>query len=341
MAKARSRISIQDVAERAGVSTCTVSKVLNGKTARITDSTREHVRQVARELGYEPNRFARLLGKNDTRMVGVLIHNLSNPVYGQAVEILEEILHEQGYQALFEVPGIASVEDIKRQGSKLRGWPVDAFLFWCSEEFDLSFFHGSAAQEVPCLYVETARADGKPYVMVDLYSGGVLAARHLLERGYTDIAHVALAYHEFPDERTRGFCETMREAGQPVELIPVAWNEQNRENGLRIGGEIAARPPHRRPRAIFCHNDLLAIGVHRGLQRGGLRIPEDVAVIGFDGIEEGEYLEKPLTTVAWSVEEMCRVSVARLLQAIAGEETAGTASAGTLIPMGLQLGGTT
>jgi DNA-binding LacI/PurR family transcriptional regulator len=196
MTPKQTRISIKDVAERAGVSKCTVSKVLNGKSARITDATREHVQSIARELGYEPNHFARLLGKNDTRIIGVLIHNITNPIYARAVEVLEETLYHHGYQALFEVPGIAVAEDIEQRGSKLRGWPVDGFLFWCSREFDIAFFHGTAAKEIPSLYLEVAPPDEKPCILLDLYGGGVLAAKHLLENGYVAVAHVAFGIGE-------------------------------------------------------------------------------------------------------------------------------------------------
>jgi DNA-binding LacI/PurR family transcriptional regulator len=333
MRSSRSRISIRDVAERAGVSECTVSKVLGGSKGRVSDATRAAVQRVADEIGYRPNRFAKLLSQQRTYIVGVVISCLENPVYAVATSILDGLLQARGYQALFEIP---VNNEIAVERNRVLEWPVDGFLVWATPPYDITLTHGPL-EATPLVTVGIVAADGSPSVAFDMYGGGVEAARHLLERGYRRIAHVFMSDG---DPRTAGFVDTLRAAGVGAELIPVSWDRQTREEGLAIGAELAARVRSGSggPDAVFCHNDLLAVGVHRGLRRAGVRVPEDVAVIGFDGIPEGKFLESPLTSVEASMEALCAAAVDALINRIEGKE--GAATYPVLVPVRLVVGGT-
>jgi len=302
-------VSLMDVAARAGVARGTVSSVLNNRSAqaRISPQTQERIRRAAEELGYRPNRLAQGLGKGRTNIIGLMIPGLRNPFFLSLLEAAEERAFRDGYDVLpdsaFQLRASFNIE------GKLSGWPVDGVLIWVSPDKALPDFLGPWVQNLPVVYLGYRRTDNADWVAIDRDGGVRQAMEHLREKGYSRIAYLYPWQDLQPiDSRYIVYDQLCREFGiAPIKLALETLSTQTRyslitqaglrEAGLTTGLAIARRPVGDIPDAIVCHNDLVAIGLFNGLRRGGIRVPEDVAIVGFDGIEEGLYLDKPLTSV--------------------------------------------
>jgi len=334
-------VSIREVAAKAGVSPGTVSHVLNGnEAARIALTTQERVRQAARDLGYRPNRIARSLGRRRTDTIGLLISGLKNPFFVEVLETAESLAVDAGYEVLLDTaPSVHGT--FQTHGKIHSSWPVDGALVWAAGFQNAHNFLGSQAESIPIVYIGSVRDDDTDWVSFDYHHGGRSAAEHLLSQGYRRPAYVspyAFGEDRHEEPRSVGFKEVCRAAG--LETRVLLTNEQEtRAAGLRAGTEIAAMPASERPDAVFCHNDPLAIGVYCGLRRAGLRVPEDVAVIGFDGVEDSQYLEIPLTTVRTSGEVLCRRALEILSRRLAGDTSSPPQQ--VVLPTELLVGGTT
>ncbi len=308
--------TIKDIAQACGVSAMTVSYVFNEKPGAVGAATRERVLQAAQRLNYQPNRMARSLGRRKSDTLGMVISDLRNPFYVEMLECAEKLAAEAGYQLLVETHRDLS----GRLTGRLTGWPLDGFLVWAHSGQSLEGFLGP--QSAPVVYWGDARRDDASDVVgLDLYSGSRAAAEYAVRRGYSRWAFLSPHYQsDFRFERR--FCawdDVCREASLRMETLwprETERPENVRANCREIGMELAARPALRRPRLVACYNDVAAIAVIQGLRRGGLRVPEDVAVIGFDGIEEGQMMDRPLTTVQVPIEAMCRGALEILLARI-------------------------
>ena len=331
-------VSIRDVAAQAGVSLATVSKVLNDSAgSRIAPGTDERVRRAARELGYQPNRFARGMVRKNAQTIGLMISGLQNPFFVGVMEEAEKAALAAGYQVLLDAA--PSVDGTYTAHGKLRGWPVDGVLTWAGPHQDLTQFLGPQAHELPVTYLGYPRTDGSDWVAFDLAVGGRLAAEHLIALGRRRIGYVYPWEWPRPDVGAahQACLDTCRAAGVPVQTVSTVRRAETQRVGLETGLTIAALPAETRPDALFCHNDVIAIGVYHGLRRAGLRVPEDIALIGFDGLEEGQCLDVPLTTVETPIRVLCQEGISRLLRRLAGEHGA---VPGCLIPTRLLRGGT-
>lgn len=330
-------VSIRDVAIHAGVSSCTVSKVLNDVPSRIPAPTRERVRRSAAELGYQPNRFARCLGRRRTETIGLMISGLQNPFFVGIAEAAEHALLAAGYQVMLD----AAPSHLGSFGghAKLRGWPVDGVLIWARPDQSVTDYLSAAAQEIPVVYLGYPRTDGADTVYFDLWGGGYQVGEHLAECGCSTALYVSP--HSAAEERFLGFESACRAHGIAIASLSPPDTGETRAGGYAVGEEIAARPPGERPRAVVCHNDVIAVGLYRALRRAGLRVPEDIAVVGFDGIDEGLYLERPLTTVQIPAEALCSAAADLLLRRLRGGSDTPPPGQQVCIPSCLRVGGTT
>jgi DNA-binding LacI/PurR family transcriptional regulator len=300
-------VSLREVAARAGVARGTVSSVLNdrGAEARIAPGTQARIRSIAAEMGYHPNRLAQGLGKGRTNIIGLMIAGLRNPFFLSLLEGAEERAFRAGYDVL---PDSAfQLRASYGANGKLSGWPVDGILIWVGPNDKLSDFLGSQMEETPVVYLGYRRNDASDFVGIDREGGARQLMEHLWAQGYRRIAYLCPGSHlSLSDPRYVAYADMCRKAGlepkrigfeprDPLSIVTQAWM---REAGLAVGLQIAAQSPEDRPDAVICLNDLVAMGLYHGLRRAGLRVPEDVAVAGFDGIDEGQCLDRPLTTVA-------------------------------------------
>jgi LacI family transcriptional regulator len=329
------RISLRDVANEAGVSVNTASGVLSSReNARVSAATRERVRRAAETLGYHPNHLAGSLRRGKTNTIGLILNELRNPFYLSILETLDRTARDAGYHLLLDAA--AGGGPTAKDAGILRGWPVDGVLLWTHRQYDIRTFLGPQADGLPVVYLGYERENpAQDTVFFDLYGGTQRAITHLEERGCQRIALVSL--YKDPDFRYVAYVEHCQKVGQAPFIIPAPRSPDARDAGMAAGESIAQLPVSERPDGLVCSNDLVAIGVYRALRRAGIRVPEEIKLIGFDNIPDIQYMEVPLTTVDTPIDQFCAAALQRLLARIGGDSE--TPPHPVVIPTRLIVGG--
>ncbi|MFI5781499.1 LacI family DNA-binding transcriptional regulator [Nocardia sp. NPDC051570] len=296
-----------DVAKLAGVSHQTVSRVLNG-SPQVRPETRERVLAAVAELGYRPNAMARGLVSRRSKVLGVV--TFDTILYGPACMLLgiERAARAAGYGV-----GIVTLEKVDRDSvlaavNTLGGQGVDGVIVIAPQEAAAAALH-SLPTPLAAVVVEAGREVGLPSVSVDQFEGARSAVRHLLELGHQTVWHLAGpdGFWEARDRR-ESWQDTLAAAGAPVP--PPAVGDWSARSGYVAGRALAENPDIT---AVFVANDQMALGLLRAFAERGVRVPEQVSVVGFDDIPEAAYLSPSLTTVRQDFDEVGRRSM-RLLQ---------------------------
>lgn len=293
--------TIRQVAIRAGVSSTTVSHVLN-KTRFVSEETRRRVLEACSELGYQPNALARSLRRGETRTLGLILPDSANPFFAEIGRAIEEAAFDENYSVILcNTEGDAAVEELYI--SVLVQKQVDGIIFVSSGE-KTAAFQALLNGDIPAVLVDRDMPELEvDAVLVDNQQGGVLAARHLLDLGHRRIACISGPSHLTPSAlRYIGFLETIQEAGILLEPELVLNGDFHPTSGYRATLELLKRPEP--PTAIFVCNDLMAIGVLNAAEELGCRVPVDLAVVGFDDIELASFTVPPLTTLAQPKKEI-------------------------------------
>ncbi|WBB67759.1 LacI family DNA-binding transcriptional regulator [Micromonospora sp. WMMD812] len=303
---------MSDVARLAGVSHQTVSRVLNNHPS-VRQETRERVLRAVHQLNYRPNALARGLAARRSKVIGVV--SFDTILYGPAATLLgiERAARAAGYGInivtleRLDRSGVASAIDTLTAQS-VAGVAVIAPLVSAAVAV-----HGLPSG-VPAVLVEPGGDGELPSVSVDQVAGARLAVEHLLTLGHETVLHIAgpRDWLEAGD-RIEGWRSALEGAGRRVP--PVITGDWSPRAGYEIGRSLAER---RDVTAVFCANDHQALGLLRALHQRGVRVPEDVSVVGFDDIPEAEYFTPPLTTVRQDFDEVGRRCVAALLDLLDG-----------------------
>jgi DNA-binding LacI/PurR family transcriptional regulator len=310
-------VRIRDVAARAGVGVATVSRVLNGR-AHVAAATREKVLLAMRELDYRPSSIARNLSFRRTMVIGVVVPFLTSPSAVERVRgIVDELAGSEYDLALFDVESV----DRRRRAFELLARPDrNDGLVVVSLIPDAAAVARLHAARMPCVLVDGAHPH-LPHVVSDDVYGGELATRHLLELGHRRIAFVG---DKPPDpyrftssrDRTAGYLRALASAGVPERPEYVRAGTQDRQEARSIAERLLAlREP---PTAIFAASDLQALGVLEAATHLGVRVPEDLSVVGFDDVEVASYVG--LTTVSQQLVESGRRGAHLLLRALSGDD---------------------
>ena len=290
-------IRLKDIAADLGVSAVTVSKVLRGKPD-VGEETRQRVWQRVREVNYQPNLLARGLASGKSQTVGLIVPDLVHTFFAEFAKGLKAGLRKRGYQLI-----LASAEEEpemeREEIDTLLARGVDALLVaTCQPERDA--LNSLSAVGVPCVLVDrTLPASGKPFVGTDDLAAGRLATEHLLHLRRRRIAHIAGNGFSTGRDRLAGYKEALAAAGLSYQPDRVVARSRLEEAGDAIGEgamlELLARGG--RLDAVFCYNDLCAVGAVRAVLAAGLRVPQDVAVIGCGNLRLADYLQVPLTSI--------------------------------------------
>ena len=298
-------VTIKDVAREAGVSVATVSRALNG-AASVTAETRRRIAGVAARLRYVPHGAARSLVTRRTQTVGALLPDLFGEFFSELIRGIDLAARARGLQLLVS----SSHGDAAEAATALRAMQgrVDGLLIM-SPHVDARFLREHLPGALPTVLMNTPVADRRYATLnVDNYGGARAMARHLLGCGYGDIAFIAGPADNFDAaERLRGFRDAV--AGNAhVSLLQGDFSEGS---GYRAGRQLAAA--RERPRAVFAANDTMAIGCLYALTEAGLRVPEDIALAGFDDIPIARYVNPPLTTVRVRIADLGQGALERLV----------------------------
>jgi DNA-binding LacI/PurR family transcriptional regulator len=324
IARAESRVTSIDVARRAGVSQSTVSLVLSGKApGRISARTEAAVRLAAEELGYRPNVAARTLRTGTARTVGLVVTDVTHPFFGPVLRGAQAAAWRAGYAVT--LVDVANDPDRERASFEaLRAGPADGYMFFTVDPPEGSGEHVVAIEVSP---------PGMPFVRVDTEHGTDLAVRHLLALGHRRIGHLGsgLDAETFRFRRAR-LLALLAEAG--IEPGAYATAEFTFDDARRAALELLSGPE--RPTAVYCDDDLLAGGVYLAARELGLRIPEDVAVVGFDDLPFAQVFDPPLTTIAIDPDELGATAFDLLARLMRGEQPPGR-----ILPVELVVRGST
>lgn len=312
--------TLRDVAQKAGVSIKTVSNVVNGYQ-HVTDEMRERVQAALEELQYQPNLPARYLRKGRVGVLAFAIPNLSNPYFADIGDAIVAAAAARSYAVLIECTGGERAnEQLVLNG--LRPHLIDGVILspLALEPTDL---HAPQGQIPLVLLGEHLLDFDVPYdhIANSNVAAARLATTHLLSLGRRRIAAIGnqgmltIKGGSAGVRRFRGYSEALTEAGLPFDPQLIAQvASYSREEGFRVMQQLLALPQP--PDAVFCYNDLLALGAMRALHEAGCRIPEDVAVVGFDDIEEARFAIPSLTTIAPDKQQMGELAVSFLLERI-------------------------
>ena len=308
------RATIDDVAARSGVSTATVSRVLSGSVPARPE-TRERVLAAARELGYRPSGIARALKLRETRTLGLIITDITNPFYPQVVRAVEAAAQERGYGIVLANGGDDAARELEHL-DRLVERRVDGIVI-ASSRMTRRHAETLRATAVPVVLVnDTVAGSGLPAVTTAHRHGARMAAMHLVELGHRQIGHIsAPSEHPAAGQRRQGVRDALRGAGLDGPLIAIG-------DGRVAGGASAAEALIAGGvTGIVAYNDLTAIGAIRALRRAGIGVPKEVSVVGFDDIDLAAWTDPPLTTIRQPIDELGRWAVEHLADLIGGRGT--------------------
>jgi LacI family transcriptional regulator len=318
-------ITIRDVAQRAGVSVATVSRVIN-RSGVVSEETRRRVEAASAELRYHPHGAARSLITRRTDAFGVVLPDLYGEFFSEVIRGMDPLAQESGYHLL-----LSSSHDDRRQIEfalgAMRG-RVDGLIVM-SPNVGGRELAPSLPPDLPVVLLN-CDVQGSPFhaINVDNYGGALSLVRHLVGLGHRRIAMVKGVETNFDArERLRGFRAALAETDGAVEGMEAA-GDFTEAGGWRAARELAALD--RRPTAVFCANDSMAVGALSALSAAGLRVPDDVAVAGFDDIPIARYLAPPLSSVRVDVHRLGARAVELLCNAVSGG--GGSAPAQELLP---------
>jgi len=311
------KVTLEMVAERAGVSPSTVSRILNG-TAVVSDEKRAVVDEAISKLGFVPNPVARGLAGGRTLSIGVLSQAIDSPFYGAALRGIEVELDAAGYSPLF-MSGHWQADEEARCIGVLRSRRVDGVIVLTGRLADGAL--RSLARALPV--VVTGRSLKAPNLLsldFDNREGARQATRHLIELGHRRIAFLS-GDPEHPDavERLHGYRAALESAGLRVDPALVLAGDFSEHSGLVAVERLL--DSRARFSALFAANDQMAFGAALALYRRGRRVPEDVSLVGFDDVAGSLYRVPPLTTVHNPIQEIGQLAARAMLGLLAGERT--------------------
>jgi LacI family transcriptional regulator len=314
-APADTKVRLEQVAQAAGVSPSTVSRILNG-TAVVSDDKRAAVDAAIARLGFVPNPMARGLAGGRTLSVGVVTQTIDSPFFGGALRGVEDELSRAGYSPLF-VSGHWNAAQETRCIDMLRSRRVDGIIVLTGRLPDTALT--AYAQQLPIVVTgRTLKAPNLYALNFDNFEGGLLATHHLLTLGHRRIAFIAGdPRHPDAKERLRGYRAALQAAGiafAPDLVVPGQYTEDS--GRMAVENLLDSREAFT---AIFAANDQMAFGAALALHRRNLRVPHDVSLVGFDDLAGALYTVPPLSTVHHPVYELGQIAASAMLQLLAGE----------------------
>lgn len=309
--------TIKEVARLAGVSVATVSRVLNAKGS-VREETRDRILEVASRLRYAPNAAARSLTTNQTDTLGVLLPDIYGEFFSELIRGIDSAAQRHGYHVLVS----GSHNDREEATAVLRALRgrVDGLILMAPSADALEALRAHLPASLPKVLLN-APAQGLPFdsLEVDNRGGAYAMTRHLIRLGHRRIAFIqGPADNHDARERLRGYREAIRGLGAVIAPELEIAGDFGEEAGSRAGARILALHP--RPTAVFAANDGMAIGCLYALRQAGVRVPEEMALAGFDDIPVARFMSPPLTSVGVPIAKLGALALERLLAAVRDED---------------------
>lgn len=307
--------TLKEVAARAGVSASTVSRVLSGRIP-VSEDVRKKVLAIVEELDYHPNPLAQGLKGASTKTIGLIIPNVRSLIFPAAVRAIEDTANRSGYTVI-----LCNTDDDpekeKMYIDSLRRRLVDGFIF-CTAHPGCKHLLQLKQEGFPAVFLIRSLDDQSDSIIIDNFQAGYDAAKYLISRGLKEIAMINGSM-QLPlyQERYLGYCQAMAEFSRTVRRELVVNNISGWEDGYGAMKEMLNKGL--RPDGVLAANDPKAIGAIRAIQEFGLRVPQDISVMGIDNSDFAELIAPPLTTISQPFYEMGVEACRRLIRMIRGE----------------------
>jgi LacI family transcriptional regulator len=313
--------SIKDIAKEANVSATTVSNVINKNYSRVSQKTIEKVQEIIEANKYIPNMSARSLVNNKSRIIGVINHLvpsyegsfLHDPFHVASISGIEEKLSKYGYFMM-----VRSINNENEFVSLLHNWNLDGLIF-------VGLFHD--------VFFDMLMTLGVPVILIDSYidddrilsvgledrRGGYLATKHLIDKGHKNILFVSpkIKTGGVLEERLKGYKMALKEAGIHFDKKNIYENGMSTNESIELGHELSNRRDYT---GIFATADILAVGMMVGLSDRGIRVPDDVSIVGFDDIDISRLTRPQLTTIHQDAEEKGKIAAEMIINHINGRQ---------------------
>lgn len=287
--------TIKDVAKMAGVSTTTVSHVIN-KTRFVAKETEQQVLQAIKNLNYSPSAVARSLKVNTTKSIGMIVTTCETPYFAEIIHSVEELCYRQGY-SLFLCNTQNNPEKIKNHLDMLAKKRVDGLLVMCAEYTQNSLDLLAAFKDLPMVVMDWGPFNENTDLIQDnSFSGGYIATKYLIDNGHKDIAIISGELTKTTAiTRYQGFEKAMQEANLAINPNWIMEGFFEPEDGYECMNKILVQD--KLPTAVFCCNDIMALGAISAIGEKDLKVPDDISIIGYDNIHASRFFSPPLTTI--------------------------------------------
>jgi LacI family transcriptional regulator len=307
-------MTIKDVAKRAGVGIATVSRALHG-SSRVSAETAARVKKAAEDLGYRPNTNAQTLASGRSHMLGLVVSDITNPFFPELIKGFEEVALDSGYDVFVASTNYEPARTalcVRRMIER----KIDGVAIMTSE-IDASLPDVFAKRKVPLVFLDVGHVScGISNVKVDYAHGVAQVVAHLLALGHSRFAFISGPLHlASVQERRDAFLAGVRKphCSPAIEAVVEEGNHKV-DGGFQAMERVLDRAP--RTTAVIASNDLTAMGALRAIRQRGLRVPNDISLVGFDDIQMAQFTEPPLTTVKLVRTEIARLACEALLHSI-------------------------
>lgn len=305
--------NIKDVAKLAGVSVTTVSRVLNNK-AHISKKTHDAVEKAMEELNYKPNEIARTLFSSQSHLMGLIIPTVSHPFFGQLTRYIEYYASLKDYKIIL-CNSLMQKEKEKEYIDMLSCHQVDGIIMG-SHTLEVNEFERT---DLPIITLDRQISERIPSVSSDNFAGGVLAGEHLIAKGCKDIVHISGSLHlsMLSNRRYDGVKSVCSRSGVPLYLYETRANSLEDDDYSEIIERVFKEHPE--TDGVFASSDIIATEVIRYCLKNGMRVPEDVKIVGYDDTEIARLMHPQITSVAQPIKSIAKYTVDYLISEILGE----------------------
>lgn len=303
MSRQTKKLTLDDIGKLAGVSRATVSRVINNYP-HIKPEVRERVEKIISETGYRPNKIAQSLASDRTNIIGLVIPNtaqtiLSDPYFLHLISGITQACN--GYSLTLTLFLFHSMNEEAQISHSLFSTNLVDGLIITADRKENPFVRQVIAQDIPFVFVGRPHIKVPiPYVNVMNEMGAYMATEHLINHNRQRPAIIMCDHNTAGDDRYRGFCQALHDHGIELDPEHVARGDFSLESGYLAMQALLPTAPD----AVFASSDMMAIGAQRAIRQAGLRIPEDIAIVGFDDLPQAGLAEPPLTTIRQPIEQL-------------------------------------
>lgn len=301
----KKHVTIYDIAERLNLATSTISRALKDHHT-ISDKTIKKVKKTAEEMGFVPNTLAAGLRGNNTKTIGVLIPTVTQPFLSSLISGIEITAQKSDYTVIIMQSHDSYLEEVNMAKSLYSNRVSGVICSLAMETKDTSHFHQFTNNKIPLVFVDRVPKDYNTFrVVIDNYSAGYKATKHLIEQGCVRIAHLTAGSElgNLYSERKRGYIEALRDHNLPIdEELIINLKAVTYKEGVKASNKLFDLDPI--PDGLFAPGDIIAVSAVQTAKKRGLKVPDDIAVIGFNNDPISQIIDPNISTITHPAEKM-------------------------------------